>query len=75
MSVKRLHSVNQKAAAGHPRGGGGVRTSCTHPLDPPLPGQNELSLWSFSDQNGAETIRFEAAHTYMAYVRKYPTGY
>ena len=29
MSVKRLHSVNQKAASGHPGGGG------AHPLHPP----------------------------------------
>ena len=36
MSVKRLHSVNQKAAAGHPRWGEGGRTPCTLPLDPPL---------------------------------------
>ena len=41
----------------------------------PIPGQNGQSLYPFSDQNGAKTIPFGAAHTYVAYVRKYPTGH
>ena len=36
MSVKRLHSVNQKAAAGHPGGG-------AHPLHPP-PGSAPVTV-------------------------------
>ena len=33
--MKRLHSDNKKAA-GHLGGGGGMHTPCTLPLDPPL---------------------------------------
>ena len=31
---------------------------------------NGQSLKPFSDQNGAETLPFGAAHTYMAYIRE-----
>ena len=44
MTVKRLHSINQKAA-GHL--GGGVRTPCTLPLDPPL--NKAKNLYSSSE--------------------------
>ena len=40
----------------------------------PIPDQNGQSLYPFSDQNGAKTLPFGAAHTYMAYMRKYPGG-
>ena len=33
--------------------------------------QNGQSLYPSSDQNGAKTIPFGAAHTYMAYIRDY----
>ena len=38
----------------------------------PIPDQNGRSLHSFSDQKGPKTISFEAAHTYMAYIRECP---
>ena len=44
----------------------------------PIPDQNGRSLYSFSVRNGAETLPFGAAHTYMymIYRRKYPSlGY
>ena len=40
----------------------------------PIPDQNGQNLNPFSDQNGAKTIPFGAAHTYMAYMREYPPG-
>ena len=33
--------------------------------------QNGQNLFSFSDQNGAKSLPFRAAHTYLAYKRKY----
>ena len=44
MTVKRRHSVNQKAA-GH-LGGGGSAPPCTLPLDPPLLSDEKLSFVS-----------------------------
>ena len=41
----------------------------------PIPGQNGQSLYPFSNQNSAKTIPFGTAHTYVAYVRKCPTGH
>ena len=41
----------------------------------PIPGQNGQGLYPFSGQNSAKTIPFGAAHTYVAYVRKYSTGH
>ena len=38
----------------------------------PIPEQNRQSLYSFSDQNASKTLPFVAAHTYIAYLRKYP---
>ena len=38
----------------------------------PIPDQNGRSLHSFSDQKGPKTLPFEAAHTYMAYIREFP---
>ena len=38
----------------------------------PISDQNGQNLYPISDQNGSKTIPFRAAHTYMAYVRKYP---
>ena len=39
----------------------------------PNPDQNEQSVYPFSDQNGARTLPDGAAHTYIAYIREYPT--
>ena len=36
-----------------------------------IPDQNGQSLYPSSDQNGAKTLPFGAAHTYMAYIREY----
>ena len=42
----------------------------------PVPDQNEQNLYPFSDQKGAKppakTLPDGAAHTYMAYIGKYP---
>ena len=38
----------------------------------PIPDQNGQGLCPFSGRNGAETLHFVAAHTYMTYRRKYP---
>ena len=32
----------------------------------------DSSLYPFSDQNGAKTLPFGAAHNYMAYIREFP---
>ena len=37
-----------------------------------IPDPNGQSLYPFSDQNGAGTLPFGAAHTYMAYIWEYP---
>ena len=38
----------------------------------PILDQNGKSVYPFSDQNIAKTPPFGAAHTYIAYIRKYP---
>ena len=38
----------------------------------PIPDQEVQNLYPFSDQKGAKTILFGAAHTYMAYIRECP---
>ena len=38
----------------------------------PIPDQKVQNLYPFSDQKGAKTILFGAAHTYMAYIRVCP---
>ena len=35
--------------------------------------QNGQSVYPFSDQNGAKTLPDGAAHTYIAYIRDYPS--
>ena len=37
-----------------------------------IPDQNGRSLHPSSDQNGTKSLPFGAAHTDMAYIRKYP---
>ena len=37
----------------------------------PIPDQNGKSVYPFSDQNGSKTLPNGAAHTYIAYIRKY----
>ena len=39
----------------------------------PLPEQHGQSVYPFSDQNGAKALPDGAAHTYMAYVKEYPS--
>ena len=42
-----------------------------HPVAP-LKTIPDSSLYPFSDQNGAKTLPFGTAHTYMAYIREFP---
>ena len=50
-----------------------VHTLLYFPRKPyPIPDQNEQHLYLFSHRNGAKTIPFGAAHTYMAYIRECP---
>ena len=39
----------------------------------PIGDQNGQNLYPIADQNGSKTTPFGAAHTYMAYIREYPT--
>ena len=39
----------------------------------PIGGQNGQNLYPFADKNGSKTTPIGAAHTYMAYIRNYPT--
>ena len=40
----------------------------------PIPDQNGKNLYLFSNQNGAKTLPDWAVHTYIAYIREYPSG-
>ena len=50
-----------------------IDTRSYFPCKPyPMPDQNGQNLYLFSDQNGAKTLPFGAAHTYMAYIWECP---
>ena len=39
----------------------------------PIPDQNKQRVYPFSDQNGTKTLPNGVAHTYIAYVRDFPS--
>ena len=50
-----------------------IDTRSYFPCKPyPMPDQNGQNLYLFSDQNGAKTLPFGAAHTYTAYIWECP---